>query len=57
MRQLIINDVITVEFIRTFQNLNDPLMKGLPRDLVTKTANEMGLQFTLDMVETQLYIH
>jgi len=44
VRQLIIDGVITVEFIRTLQNLDDPLTKGLTRDLVSKTSKGMGLK-------------
>ena len=46
VRQLIIDSVITMEFIRTFQNLDDPLTKGFARDLVSKTAKRMVLKST-----------
>ena len=46
VRQLIKDVVITVDFVRSAQNLADPLMKGLARDLVIKTARGMGLKST-----------
>ena len=46
MRQLLIDGVITVEFIQTFQNLADPLTKSPARDLVSKTTNGIELKST-----------
>jgi len=45
VRQLIKDGVITVDYVRSTQNLVDPLTKGLARDLMTKTARGMGLKF------------
>ena len=44
VRQLIKDGVITVDYVRSAQNLADPLTKGLARDLVIKTARGMGLK-------------
>nr|GFA42942.1 zinc finger, CCHC-type [Tanacetum cinerariifolium] len=44
IRELIMNGVISVEFVRTQLNLADHLTKGLARDLVRKAAIEMGLK-------------
>ncbi|XP_071712540.1 secreted RxLR effector protein 161-like [Rutidosis leptorrhynchoides] len=46
IRELIMNGVISIEFVRTPQNLADHLTKGLARDLVNKSAKGMGLKST-----------
>nr|GEV76679.1 zinc finger, CCHC-type [Tanacetum cinerariifolium] len=46
IRELIMNGVIFVEFVRTQLNLADHLTKGLARDLVRKAAIGMGLKST-----------
>ncbi|GKA27786.1 zinc finger, CCHC-type containing protein [Tanacetum coccineum] len=43
IRELITNEVISIEFVRSQQNLADHLTKGLARDLVIKSAEGMGL--------------
>ncbi|GKA30208.1 zinc finger, CCHC-type containing protein [Tanacetum coccineum] len=42
--ELIKNGMISIEFMRSQQNLADHLTKGLARDLVIKSAEEMGLK-------------
>ncbi|GJS43237.1 zinc finger, CCHC-type containing protein [Tanacetum coccineum] len=44
VRELIMNGVISVDFVRSQQNLADHLTKGLARDLVHKSAIGMGLK-------------
>ncbi|GJV66176.1 zinc finger, CCHC-type containing protein, partial [Tanacetum coccineum] len=44
VRELITNGVISVDFVRSQQNLADHLTKGLARDLVHKSAIKMGLK-------------
>ncbi|GJT40146.1 zinc finger, CCHC-type containing protein [Tanacetum coccineum] len=44
IRELITNGVISIEFVRSQQNLADHLTKGLTRDLVIKSAEGMGLK-------------
>ncbi|GJT78749.1 zinc finger, CCHC-type containing protein [Tanacetum coccineum] len=44
IRELITNRVISVEFVRSQQNLADHLTKGLARDLVIKSAEGMSLK-------------
>ncbi|GJV90383.1 hypothetical protein Tco_1538196 [Tanacetum coccineum] len=44
IRELIMNGVIYIEFVRSQQNLIDHLTKGLARDLVIKSAEWMGLK-------------
>ncbi|GKF63324.1 hypothetical protein Tco_0186772, partial [Tanacetum coccineum] len=46
IRELIMNGVISVEFVKTQLNLADHLTKGLTRDLVRKAAIGMGLKST-----------
>jgi hypothetical protein len=44
IRELIMNEVISIEFVRSQQNLADHLTKGLARDLVKKSVIGMGLK-------------
>ncbi|GJR03430.1 zinc finger, CCHC-type containing protein [Tanacetum coccineum] len=44
IRELITNGVISIEFVRSDQNLVDHLTKGLAIDLVIKSAEGMGLK-------------
>ncbi|GJU59897.1 zinc finger, CCHC-type containing protein [Tanacetum coccineum] len=41
IRELIMNGVVSIEFVRSQQNLANHLMKGLARDLVIKFAEEI----------------
>nr|GEZ26587.1 zinc finger, CCHC-type [Tanacetum cinerariifolium]GEZ53647.1 zinc finger, CCHC-type [Tanacetum cinerariifolium]GEZ83143.1 zinc finger, CCHC-type [Tanacetum cinerariifolium] len=47
IRKLIINEVVSIEFVRSQPNLADHLRKGLARDLVLKFAEGMGLKSNL----------
>ncbi|GKC08668.1 hypothetical protein Tco_1000278 [Tanacetum coccineum] len=42
--ELITNRVVSIEFVRSKQNLADQLTKGLARDLVIKSIEGMGLK-------------
>ena len=44
VRDLISNGVITIDYVRSSQNFDDPLTKALPRDVVNKTSRGMGLK-------------
>ncbi|GKB94641.1 zinc finger, CCHC-type containing protein [Tanacetum coccineum] len=44
IRELIMNGVISIKFVRSQHNLVDHLMKGLARDLVIKLVIGMGLK-------------
>jgi hypothetical protein len=44
VRQLLTDRVITIDFVRSVQNLADPLTKGFARDLVWKTSKGVGLK-------------
>ncbi|CAM8986844.1 unnamed protein product [Rhodiola kirilowii] len=44
VRELITHGVISIDYVRTHQNLADHLMKGLARDLVHKSCIGMGLK-------------
>ena len=44
VRQLISDGVITIDYVKSCENLADPLTKGLSRDLVTRTTRGMGLK-------------
>ncbi|XP_077248607.1 uncharacterized protein LOC143888156 [Tasmannia lanceolata] len=42
IRQLLTDGVVTIDYVRSSQNLADPLTKGLARDMVLKTSMGMG---------------
>nr|GEZ53369.1 hypothetical protein [Tanacetum cinerariifolium] len=44
IHELITNEVVSIEFVRSQRNLDDHLTKGLARDLVLKSADGMGLE-------------
>jgi len=44
IRHLISTGVITIDYIRTNENLADPFSKGLSRDQVVKSSRRMGLK-------------
>jgi hypothetical protein len=44
VRQLIVDGIITIVFVRSSKNLADPFTKGLSRDLVKSTSSGMGLK-------------
>ena len=46
VRQLLTDGVITIDYVRSCQNLADPLTKGLARDLIYKTSRRIGLKPT-----------
>ncbi|GKC55221.1 zinc finger, CCHC-type containing protein [Tanacetum coccineum] len=49
VHELIMNDVVLVDFVRSQQNLADQLTKGLARDLVHKTAIGDGIKVHLNL--------
>nr|GEX00934.1 zinc finger, CCHC-type [Tanacetum cinerariifolium] len=53
IRELITNGVVSIEFVRSQQNLADHLTKGLARDLVIKSAERMGLKMCLEPAEKE----
>ncbi|GJS25574.1 zinc finger, CCHC-type containing protein [Tanacetum coccineum] len=53
IRELITNRVVSIEFVRSEQNLADHLTKGLARDLVIKSAEGMGLKMCLEPAEKE----
>nr|GFA47066.1 zinc finger, CCHC-type [Tanacetum cinerariifolium] len=44
IREMITNEVISIEFVRSQQNLAHQLTKGLARDLVIKSVEGMGVK-------------
>jgi hypothetical protein len=44
VKQLIIDGIITIVYVRSSKNLADPFTKGLSRDLVKSTSSGMGLK-------------
>ncbi|GJU04002.1 zinc finger, CCHC-type containing protein [Tanacetum coccineum] len=54
IRELITNGVISIEFVRSQQNLADHLTKGLARDLVIMFAEGMGLK-SMNKEESPMY--
>ena len=44
IRQLLSTRVISVDYVKSKDNVADPLTKGLNRELVEKSSRRMGLQ-------------
>ena len=44
VRQLLSNGIMTIEYIRSKENIADPLTKGLTREQVSKSLRGMGLK-------------
>ena len=44
IRQLLSSGVISIDYVRSKENIADPLTKGLNRDQVEKTSKGMGLK-------------
>ncbi|GJY11061.1 zinc finger, CCHC-type containing protein [Tanacetum coccineum] len=57
IRELIMNGVVSIEFVRSQQNLVDHLKKGFSRDLFLKSAEGMSLKSyqVAEYQETQLH--
>ncbi|GJZ96938.1 zinc finger, CCHC-type containing protein, partial [Tanacetum coccineum] len=57
IRELIMNGVVSIKFVRSQQNLVDHLKKGFSRDLVLKSAEGMSLKSyqVAEYQETQLH--
>ncbi|GJQ99268.1 zinc finger, CCHC-type containing protein [Tanacetum coccineum] len=53
IRELITNGEVSIEFVRSQQNLADHLTKGLARDLVIKSVEGMGLKMYLEPAEKE----
>ena len=43
VRQLLFNGIMTIEYIRSKENIADPLTKGLTKEQVNKSSRGMGL--------------
>ena len=48
IRELISNGTIVITYVKSANNLADPLTKALPRDMVRSTTKGMGLKSILD---------
>ncbi|KAK4346177.1 hypothetical protein RND71_032516 [Anisodus tanguticus] len=44
VRQLISDGIVIVIYVRSCNNLRDPFTKGLPREMIYGTSQEMGLR-------------
>ena len=44
IRQLLSSGIITIDYVKSKENLADPLTKGLPREQVEKSSRGMGLK-------------
>jgi hypothetical protein len=44
IRELISSGIITIIYVKSVNNLADPLTKGLSRDMVRKTSSGIGLK-------------
>ena len=43
MRQLLSSEIITIDYVKSKDNVSDPLTKGLNREGVEKSSTGMGL--------------
>ncbi|GJS00394.1 DNA repair protein RAD51 homolog 4 isoform X1 [Tanacetum coccineum] len=57
IRELITNVVVSIEFVRSQQNLADHLTNGLARELVIKSAKGMGLKAQRPIVQNNFESH
>ena len=44
VRQLLSSRIITIDYVKSKDNIADPLTKGLTREMVAKTSRGMGLR-------------
>ena len=44
LRQLLSSGIITIDYVKSKDNIADPLTKGLTREMVAKTSRVMGLR-------------
>lgn len=44
IRQLLSNGVVSLDYVKSKDNIADPLTKGLTRELVEKSSRGMGLR-------------
>ena len=44
VRQLLSNGIITIDYVKSKDNIADPLTKGLTREMVAETSRGMGLR-------------
>ena len=44
VRQLLCNGIMTIEYIKSKENIANPLTKGLIREQVSKSSRGMGLK-------------
>ena len=47
VRDLITNGVITIDFVRSKENLTDPLIKELTKEVMVKTSKGIGLKSSI----------
>ena len=52
IRQLLTTGVISIDFVKSKDNIADPLTKGLNRELVEKSSKVMGLKPVKEQVDT-----
>ena len=44
VRQLLLNGIISIDYIKSKENIADPLTKGLTKELVYSSSKGMGLK-------------
>ena len=44
VRQLLSSGIVTIDYVKSKDNIADPLTKGLTREMVTKTPRGMSLR-------------
>ena len=44
VRQLLLNEIISIDYVKSKENIADPLTKGIPRELIENLSKGMGLR-------------
>ena len=52
IRQLLSNGVISIDYVKSKDNIGDPLTKGLNKELVEKSSKGIGLKPVKEQVDT-----
>ena len=52
IRQLLSTGIISIDYVKSKDNIADPLTKGLNRELVEKSSKGMGLKPVKEKIDT-----
>ena len=51
VRQLLSSGIITIDYVKSSDNVSDPLMKGLVREAVERSSKGMGLRLSTSQLD------